>query len=73
MVVDAMSWQPPSVPPSGGYPPPPGYPQYPGVPGGAGATPWGPAPGLEYASFWRRFGGYILDGIIIAVPPTPPQ
>ena len=82
MVVDAMSWQPPSVPPSGGYsptpggygptpggyPPPPGYPQYPGVPGGAGATPWGPAPGLEYASFWRRFGGYILDGIIIAVP-----
>jgi uncharacterized RDD family membrane protein YckC len=95
VVVDAMSWQPPSVPPSGGYAPtpggygpppgypqypggygpppggygpPPGYPQYPGVPGGSGATPWGPAPGLEYASFWRRFGGYILDGIIIGVP-----
>jgi uncharacterized RDD family membrane protein YckC len=75
VVVDTMSWQPPSAPPSGGYAPtpggygpPPGYPQYPGVPGGRGATPWGPAPGLEYASFWRRFGGYILDGIIIAVP-----
>jgi uncharacterized RDD family membrane protein YckC len=94
VVVDQMSWQPPSAPPSGGYAPtpggyvptpggygsppggyygpppsgygpPPGYPQY---PGGSGATPWGPAPGLEYASFWRRFGGYILDGIIIGVP-----
>jgi uncharacterized RDD family membrane protein YckC len=75
VVVDAMSWQPPSAPPSGGYAPtpggyapPPGYPQYPGVTGGSGATPWGPAPGLEYASFWRRFGGYILDAIIIGVP-----
>jgi uncharacterized RDD family membrane protein YckC len=74
-VVNTMSWQPPSAPPSGGYAPipggyapPPGYPQYPGAPGGPGATPWGPGAGLEYATFWRRFGGYILDGIIIGVP-----
>jgi uncharacterized RDD family membrane protein YckC len=75
VVVDAMSWQPPSAPPSGGYAPipggyapPPGYPPYPAPPGGPGATPWGPAPGLEYATFWRRFGGYLLDGLILAVP-----
>ena len=73
-----MSWQPPSAPPSGGYAPnpggyapspggyyapPPGYPAYPGPYG----TP-GPGPGLVYSGFWRRFGGYILDGIIIGVP-----
>jgi uncharacterized RDD family membrane protein YckC len=38
------------------------------APGAPGATPWGPAAGLEYASFWRRFGGYLLDDLIIAVP-----
>jgi uncharacterized RDD family membrane protein YckC len=78
VVVDAMSWQPPSVPPSSGYAPPPGgygpppgsyapppgYPQYPAGPYGRP----GPGPGLEYASFWRRFGGYILDDLIIAIP-----
>ena len=28
----------------------------------------GPAPGLAYASFWRRVGGYLLDGLIVGVP-----
>ncbi len=73
-----MSWQPPSAPPSGGYAPypggyapppggyyapPPGYPAYPGPYG----TP-GPGPGLVYSGFWRRFGGYLIDGVVIAVP-----
>jgi uncharacterized RDD family membrane protein YckC len=65
-----MSWQPPSAPPSGGYAPtpggygpPPGYPLYP-----AGSyAPAGPAPGLEYATFWRRFGGYLIDVLIVGV------
>jgi uncharacterized RDD family membrane protein YckC len=59
-----VSWQPPSTPP-GGYPPYPGYPP-PGY--GSGPTPWGPAPGLAYAGFWRRFGGYLIDSLIFAVP-----
>ncbi|MGD1053218.1 MAG: RDD family protein [Candidatus Dormibacteria bacterium] len=70
-MVDTMSWQPPSAPPSGGYAPtpggyapPPGYPQYPSGPYGRP----GPGPGLEYASFWRRFGGYLIDILVIAVP-----
>jgi uncharacterized RDD family membrane protein YckC len=80
VVVDAMSWQPPSVPPSGGYAPtpggygpppgsyapPPGYPQYPAGPYG---TP-GPGPGLEYASFGRRFGGFLIDILIVVVVAT---
>ena len=69
-----MSWQPPTqTPPPGyggpsGYPP---YPQYPGYPGGPqGFVPGalGPAPGLEYASFPRRLGGYLIDGLIFLVP-----
>ena len=65
-----MTWQPPSTP-SPGYPPPGGYPGYPAYPAtgyGSGPTPWGPAPGLAYAGFWRRFGGYLIDGLIFAVP-----
>jgi uncharacterized RDD family membrane protein YckC len=62
---DAMSWQPPSAPPPGGYAPPPGYPAYP-------TNPYygrpGPGPGLAYASFWRRVGGYLIDDLIFAVP-----
>src|SRR4051812_3077780 len=69
-----MSWQPP-----GGYPPPggpPGYPMPPGYPAAPyGAAPVmympptpGPAPGLAFAGFWRRFCGYLLDGLIIGVP-----
>ena len=26
--------------------------------------------GVEYASFWRRVGGYLLDGLIVGVPTT---
>jgi uncharacterized RDD family membrane protein YckC len=69
-----MSWQPP-----GGYPPqggPPGYPPpagYPAPPYGAAPVMYmpptpGPAPGLAFAGFWRRTGGYLLDALIIAVP-----
>src|ERR1035437_2738387 len=58
--------QPPAVPPGyPGYPPPPGYPQYGGyVP----YVPPGPAAGLMYASFWRRLGGYVVDGILVGIP-----
>jgi uncharacterized RDD family membrane protein YckC len=65
-----MTWQPPSTPPPG-YAPPGGYPPYPAYPSagyGAGSTPWGPAPGLAYAGFWRRVGGYLIDDLIFAVP-----
>lgn len=51
-------------PPPGGYPAPPGYPQYPAGPYGRP----GPGAGLEYATFWRRFGGYLIDILVIAVP-----
>jgi uncharacterized RDD family membrane protein YckC len=28
----------------------------------------GPAPGWGYAGFWRRFGAYFLDALILAIP-----
>jgi uncharacterized RDD family membrane protein YckC len=70
-----MSWQPPAAPAPGygvpaGYPPP-----YPYQPPYAHPPPYvlvpvapGPAPGLVYAGFWRRFLGYLLDGVIIGLP-----
>ena len=35
-----------------------------------GGNPWGPAPGLVYASFWRRFLGYLLDWLLLSVVPS---
>jgi uncharacterized RDD family membrane protein YckC len=74
----------PAWPPAGGYGPPPGAGPGPppGFGPPAGATPYpaaygagygypgapGPAPGLLYASFGRRFLGYLLDGVILAIP-----
>ncbi|HXZ98901.1 MAG TPA: RDD family protein [Candidatus Binatia bacterium] len=68
----------------GGYPSYPGYPGYPGPPYPAYSSypgyrdyslqhyafprPPGPAQGLEYATFWRRFGGYLLDGVVVGIP-----
>ena len=69
-VTAAMSWQPPAVPPPG-FAPPGGYPPYTAYPTagyGSGPTPWGPAPGLSYATFWRRVGGYLIDVLVLAVP-----
>ena len=43
-------------------------PPYPGVPPTYAGYPWGPAPGLVYAGFGRRFGGYMLDSLILLVP-----
>lgn len=60
-----MSWQPPPAPPGG-----PGYPPYPGGQRGPAGNPWGPAPGLLYASFWRRFLGYLLDWVLLSVVPS---
>ena len=65
-----MSWQPAATPPPG-YGTPGGHAPPPAPPGGAygaGPTPWGPAPGLEYASFPRRLAGYLLDAVIVGVP-----
>ncbi len=60
-----MSWQPPQAPPSGG---PYGYPSSPSPYARAG-VPWGPTPGLEFGGFWRRFGGYLIDIVIVGVVP----
>ena len=58
-----MTWQPPSGQPPG-YGPPPGYPpSYP-----VGRYGAGPAAGRVYASFWRRFSGYLIDIVVVAVP-----
>ncbi|HKR98689.1 MAG TPA: RDD family protein, partial [Candidatus Dormibacteraeota bacterium] len=32
------------------------------------ARPIGPAPGLMFAGFWIRFGAYVLDLLILAIP-----
>ena len=58
-----MTWQPPSNQPPG-YGPPPGYP--PAYP--AGRYSAGPVAGRVYASFWRRFSGYLIDIVVVAVP-----
>ncbi|HEX4754929.1 MAG TPA: RDD family protein [Candidatus Dormibacteraeota bacterium] len=66
---------------------PPEYPQYPAPtgspPGGlqaypadppVDATAWGPpgpAPGLMYAGFMRRFLGYLLDTVLLTVVELP--
>jgi uncharacterized RDD family membrane protein YckC len=68
-----MSTDPPPVDP---------YPQYPAPPGGLQAYPaaapvaaaWGPpgpAPGLGYAGFWRRFLGYLVDELLLNIVELP--
>jgi len=67
-----VSWQPPTVNPPPGYPPtgypPPGFPPPGYPPTGFYGPPPGPAPGLLYAGFGRRLGGYLIDGLIQTVP-----
>lgn len=78
--VEGGGEQPPPPPPSapqypGASPPYPGsqYPQYPGAqypaPSYAPVSTRrpGPAPGLEYAGFWLRFGGYLIDAVLLLI------
>jgi uncharacterized RDD family membrane protein YckC len=32
------------------------------------SVPAGPAPGYEYAGFWRRFWAYLVDSLILGIP-----
>ena len=49
-------------------PPPYGAPfPAPQQPYGGYAAPVGPAPGILYAGFWRRTGGYLIDGCLLGI------
>ena len=54
---------PPPPPPPGAVPPPPGFPSYQG-PTAYPAYGVGVRPATEYAGFWQRLGGYLLDGLL---------
>lgn len=53
--------------------PPPGYggQPYGATPGYDGAPGFAGGPGGELAGFWRRFGGYLLDGLLYGLAAAP--
>jgi uncharacterized RDD family membrane protein YckC len=60
-----------AAPPQSGYPAAPAI----GGPGGPQMAAYGPVSdqklgptGTPLASFWRRLGGYLIDGLVLAVP-----
>jgi uncharacterized RDD family membrane protein YckC len=55
------------APPPGYPPPPPGYPAVP-PPGYGYGYPQAPVPGGRIAGMGARFGGLVLDAVILAVP-----
>jgi uncharacterized RDD family membrane protein YckC len=69
-----MSTDPPPADPPPQYPAPPGGPPaYPAAAPVAAAAwgPPGPAPGLMYAGFWRRFLGYLVDTLLLTIVELP--
>jgi uncharacterized RDD family membrane protein YckC len=64
-----MSTDPPPADPPPQYPAPTGYPA--AAPVAAGWGPPGPAPGLVYAGFWRRFLGYLVDELLLNIVELP--